>query len=462
MNISAYLKSILGDNYYLEDVLIVGPYPSHHFVDKLINHGLQKLTPTTGPTVTFIIDDGWDIFRVDAIKDAFPSGRGVRQPAPIVRRVAAIDPCGLVHAKIYYFHIRNYENTYTKRYLLLGSANASMGGFGSNSETYMNIDFADINQRDVSGVENYIEQLKAGKPGTKVPNECEFTIARNTSISLPAVRFVNDEASSFDAWLRRGRLCHQYKADQNFGKISLPLKKPLPKGELESALTKYGFGQDQDSKLFSRSYVEVISDTDDERQMPWRGKYFIETNYGYWTSSDCYLELNEEFTTPNKSAREKTLDAIISGTSQESWLSEYEHLLQQFAQQLKPNVVHEFLEHGANGISNNYYLDRARKKLDADKRRANDKFFATRFASGFSFVHVPEMGEDFNEFALNFCETIILRIKGQRVVNKLANLLKEKIDESFLNNPEDLLGYIRNNWSDKDFRRALIDFHKSN
>ncbi len=457
MKIKEYLESILGNNYYLVEALILGPYPSALFVAELLSKDLPKRKASTGPELTLLIDDGWDISRIEQINELTPQ--------PSVRRVAALDSHGLVHAKIYYFRIQNYVGNYTKRYLLLGSANASLSGFGTHAETYINIDFSDIDPGSRGEVENYIKHLKDGELGTKNLGKCErceFWVRRNTWVSLPTVRFVNDELIGFDAWLRRGRLCHQYQVDQNFGKLNLHLKKSLPKSELENTLTQFSFGQDTDSKLFSRSYVNDANNND-AHQAPWRGKYFIETNYGFWTSSDCYADRKEEFSAQRSAERKLILEQIESGNSQRDWLNDYLRVLNDVVKHLQPNRAKDYLEFGKDGKLDNIYIERAIKKLNADQIRAKDKDFAGRFTSGFSFVNFPQLGDDFDDFVKNFCKTLLLRMKGQRVLNQLANVLKNELGQHIPDCADNLLERIRVDWAEKPkFRRALIDFHKSN
>ena len=115
MQVIEYLKSILGEKYYLDEVLILGPYPSTEFVTELLCHSLQRRTPTSGPEVTLLIDDGWDTSRVDEIVEDIPSGRGIRQPKPTIRRVAASNARGLVHAKLYYFRVMNLKKNLHKK-----------------------------------------------------------------------------------------------------------------------------------------------------------------------------------------------------------------------------------------------------------------------------------------------------------------------------------------------------------
>ena len=205
MKIIDYLCLILGDTYFLDDVLILGPYPSPAFIKTFLGDGYPKRTPTSGPKLTLIIDDGWDRQQVEEIECAIPNGRGIRQPPYTIHRVSATNPRGLVHAKLYFFEASNKEKTYTKRFLLLGSANASPMGFGEHAETYINIDFADIAER--SQLYKYIKSLKSGSEPISEP--CEFRLGRNTWVQLPAVNFIDDLESGFDAWLRRGRLCHK-------------------------------------------------------------------------------------------------------------------------------------------------------------------------------------------------------------------------------------------------------------
>ena len=278
MNITKYLCTILDNKYFLDEVLILGPYPTAKFIKKFFGDYYPKRTPTTGPEITLIIDDGWDQQRIEEIEESIPNGPGIRQPHTTIHRVAANNLRGLVHAKLYYFQASNRDKNYTKRFLLVGSANASEMGFGVHAETYINIDLADIAREERTAIGQYIKSLKAKE---SIAEPCKFSLGRNTWVQLPAVNFVEDQESGFDAWLRRGRLCHKYQSDQNFGKIKLHLKKPLPTSIFEQVLKSSRFGQEQNSSVLSRSYINEIVDDDNDSDPLWRSKFFVDTYYGH-------------------------------------------------------------------------------------------------------------------------------------------------------------------------------------
>ena len=455
MNISKYISRILGNSLFLEEVVIVGPYPSPLFFSQLLGQKLRRRTPKTGPAFTIVVDDGWDPEEIEKIRNAIPSGPGIRQPKPIIRRVSTNSGRGLVHAKIYYFEAQNKARTYTKQYLLLGSANASIFGFGIHSETFITVDLGDLEADARRIVGAYLIELRAG---TKT-NGAEFCMGRGTWISLPSFRFVDEKVGNFDAWLRQGRLCHKYLPDQNFGKLSLRLKKPLPKSDIESALTGNGFRQDQDASQFNRRYLDEITVEDDEHaQWP---KLFVETYYGLWTSSQCFSEKEEEFKASNADARESELLKIKAGVDKERWLMDFRSALTAMVKKIPLDKRPDYMDLDDVGLPVNQYLERAKAKLNADFQKAANEDFSRRYVKGYEFPRVPPLSDDFEKFALDFCATIISKLGGQRVANKLALAIREAFGDDLPDNAADLLSECRKRWKKREFRNNLLAYHKS-
>ncbi|WP_295387708.1 hypothetical protein [uncultured Thiodictyon sp.] len=228
MNLETYLELLHRNRYEIDDVLVIGPYLTKNFFDRLIELSGHPRE------LTLLADDGWHQAQLDGIEQLYENRRpaGNRCQFRIIR-VAAPNPSGLVHAKIIFFKLTNQTRTYTKQMLLLGSANASEQGFGVHAETFIHIDLADIKSSERPRLSKYISDLKIGRS----VDEIWLTLQRASWIYLPEIKVVNAGIrSGFDAWLRRGHLCHKYQPDSVFGRLRLSLRKPIPPARFEANL----------------------------------------------------------------------------------------------------------------------------------------------------------------------------------------------------------------------------------
>lgn len=462
MNVNDLLREIMGSNFYLDEVLVVGPYPTAEFIKEILNHNFQKRTPTTGPELTILIDDGWNQKYIEQIQDEIPSGHGVRQPRPVIGRIAAVDPRGLVHAKIYFFRLGNFDKTYTKRYLLVGSANASKSGFGVHAETFINIDFADLDLHNRELVENYLQALKRRELSIA---GLKFSFGNKSWINLPPLKTVTANESGFDAWLRRGIICHKYQSDPSFGRLNIRLLKSLPKTTIETAINEGGLGVERDKTGVSSRYVEFNDDDTENDSALWRSKYFIETDYGYWVSGECFSSLGKNFCAPNSEERKKGLNAIkvASITTQKMWATNFiVKITNVYTSLLKTDpknefAIDEYFEIKNGDIDVLSYTRKAELKLEDDRGRAKDDGFADRFTSGYAFHRLPDLGDDFEEFARCFCESLLIKMAGRSVKNKLVVEVRKSLGHSIPDTPTALLYILRSEWA--SLRSVLVDYH---
>lgn len=466
-----FFSYTLKDKFYVDQAVIVGPYPTRGFFKKLQDLSKNDLSGANFTKLTILADDGWAQSQLDDIEEMYEVQPGKRTKLEVLR-VSAPHQSGLVHAKIYLFHLKNNAGTYSKRVLLIGSANASSQGWGMHAETFVCIDIADIKDVDErKAVVGYFDNLV----GHVDVEYVDFYLQRNSWIRLPSIKasiHIN-KASSFDNWLRRGRLCHKYQVDQTFGRLTLHLMLPLPKSLLESSINRY-FGAVQDSQGFSRNYVEMDGDDADsefeQNRNPWRKKYFVETYYGYWTSGECFDEMMSEFVSSRATERKQILETIMNadGQAHAKWLNEYTSALENVAStileqgKIDKNIsLEKFLRVENGEVALQYYRLAAEKKLQYDQRRARDRGFADRFISGYTFPTVPQVGDCFEAFALDFCQTLITKLQARKRSNLLAMAVREAIGDSEIHSllycvdeseedtaPIRLLEYLRNNWSE--------------
>lgn len=459
MDISEFINKILGSRYFLDEVVIVGPYPSKNFFDKILNNTQNRRSQCAIPKITLAVDSGVAVQAVDEIWELMPKSSGKNRPKPLMSYVTTRNGQGIFHAKIYFFKITNLARNYTKQYLLLGSANASDGGFGKNAETYITIDFTDLDNKNKIKLDSYIDNIKSGD--ALAVNPCMLNLGKTSTINLPEICFVKKEEVGFDAWLRSGKLCHRYTPDQGFGKLKLSLKKALRKNKIETILSSSGFGQDYLSDEFAWPYV-VGSDTkDDDKSVPWRGKYFIETFFGHWVSEGCFKKLSSEFHAPNESKRQDIINEIRSGNKKAEWLNRFNLSIQSVVSGIDPEYVSEYFDLSIDGELDKKYIERAKGKLESDSLTAKYPGFDERFVRGYSFVPVPQLEDQFEDFALDFCNSLLIKMRKPKKVSRIAKVVHSKL-MSIPENQESLLNELRNNWSDPSFRRQIIDYYTYN
>jgi len=447
------LKEILdhvspGQTFVLHSVTVMGPYPTAEFI-----FSIKDLKPRE---VILYADDGVPEGVLQEISNAFPA-RGRTKLK--FQRVAPKKGNGLVHAKVYLFEWKNGSlkySTQTKRCILVGSANASMQGFSLHAETFLATRvFA---QSDLSGVLRYFDDLHS-KGGASA--EC-FDLKDSGALWLPAVKVVPKlTVDSFDAWLRRGILCHKYEADQSFGKLSVNLKKPLPLGVEAEAFIKSEFSRESESTKLVRPYVQLETDISDSTP-PWRAQYFVETYFGFWASDDCYESLVRDNALGGKGSKKRAL--VLNEISQaslevhEGWVDEMLERVCRAATMLGDSA-NQYLDMRNGRLNENYYREVARKKLMRDLGYSNNKIFRERYLSGYDFQRVPALNEHFEGFVDSFCNSLLAGLRKERPKSKLVKALR-CIDESIdFDNSEVLREWLRDSWS--DVREVIFPYYKA-
>ena len=432
------------DSFSLSRVIIVGPYPTKDFfVD------LSQLEPSR---IELYVDDGCSEDCINEIREK------VRQNNCIFScdRVAPISGNGLVHSKIYFFEWVNSQGNRTKRRIVVGSANASQQGFGLHAETYVS---ADLPIKLSNLVLKYFQDLN--NCYLSETEELELPFDNGVTIWFPRMKKVR-KISSFDAWLRRGRLCHKFDPDQSFAKLTLNLKKPLPSGVMDGIFSEYGFKKESESKVFNRAYIphddEATSDN-----IKWRGTYFIETNYGHWTSSVCYSNEKKDFISISYFERENVINQVQNADKDQKdlWIKEFLQVIDKIKENINNSgyEVNEYLYINKNGCLNRReYRKSALKKLNNDSLKADDSIFVDRYISGFSFPRVPQMGDEFDDFAISFCDSV-LNNKKPKTPNRIVRAFREILkDRPYIDSGKELLDYIRSEWN--NIEDKVINFYK--
>ncbi|NMF98945.1 hypothetical protein GPA27_16320 [Aromatoleum toluolicum] len=447
------LKEILdyvspGQTFKLHSVTVMGPYPTADFI-----LSINDLKPKE---LVLYADDGVPDDVLQDISSAFPARGRTRLK---LQRVAPEKGNGLVHAKVYLFEWKNGDannSTQTKRCVLVGSANASMQGFSLHAETFLATRV--FTQSDLSGVLHYFDDLRSKGA---VPAAC-FDLNGSGALWLPAVKVVpKSTVDSFDAWLRRGILCHRYEGDQSFGKLSVRLKKPLPVGVEAEAFVKSEFSRESESTKLVRPYVQLEVDIVDSAP-PWRAQYFVETYFGFWASDDCYENLKRENIIFGKGQRKRALvleEISQSGPEvQETWISEMLERVSQAAEMLGDSAV-EYLDMKNGRLNERAYRESARKKLMRDMTLSNNSIFRQRYLSGYDFQRVPALNEHFDGFVESLCNTLLAGVRKERPKSKLVHVLKYFDGIIDCEDSEALREWLRDAWF--DVRELIVPYYKA-
>ena len=435
----------IGDGFHMARATIVGPYPTREFVEQVLSWGPDE--------IVLAVDDGWPQERIEDIALACHE----TETKLLLRRVAPADRTGLVHAKLYLFDWTNDANSYHRHVLLAGSANASRQGFGTHAEAFVHIDLANINTPDKKAALQYFGALADGRdvPITK------FYVLDKSWLSLPSLRIVHSAwPNGFDAWIRRGRLCHKYQADPSFGRLVLRLKKPMPQDVLGENLGNSGFSVVGETQTFSRPYVVYESDNEIERQT-WRQRYFTETDYGYWTSAECFSELQKEFVAAKADSRQRALDNIraMALGQRGRWIADFLDSIQDVFAGLSATQREAYFEVKANGeLDDSHYRRQAETKLGRDREKSMDSYFCSRFIAGFAFPLVPPLGDEFNEFVLILCANLLAKIQSRQIRNWLAIVLRNHEIADSSTTADELLFQLRTRWD--DLKPELIEFFR--
>lgn len=491
MTVQRYLnwENTTSDHYEVESMVIVGPYPSKHF---FVGPGsLSGCRRARSVRVTLVADDGWPLQKIKDIEKAFCKP-GKKRSLSILR---ASDSSNLVHVKAYYIVWKRIGSKSRKRTLLLGSANASRQGFGGHCESFISLDLAAIkDSTDRQSVRDYFETIQeyasAGSAELLQVNPIWFWIGKGTSAwaSLPAmtVKALDAEpsASTFIGWLRRGVLCHKFQPDNNFGKIKVTLRRPLPQGELQLLLEDSGFTTEGDQNSIVTPYLALANESGntitskftESRPPAWLRALFIETRLGFWTSEECYAQHGRRFRSVGAGSRAEKLQRLrLASESQiSSWLETAVNAVKLFRAKISEKWGVEvadsyFVEKG----SFEEWLERfrviARQKIARDRAKAADKEFRSRHVSGYEFFAMPQLGEDMREFVTSFCRTIELKNSGGKVMNLLASVVRDKFDTE--SEQCDLSAWMSRIWRDaeaddvtvgsfaRSMRQALAGYH---
>jgi hypothetical protein len=317
----------------------------------------------------------------------------------------------------------------------------------------------------------YFDSLSSGATET---DAVTFATKDGVRIWLPDIHLAAPGAPSFDSWIRAGRLCHRYAPDTSFGKLTVRLLKPLEKTNDEEIFSLQGFVRETRREVLQRAYAGTLETTDDNPQ--WRSKFFTETDYGDWTSNDCFVAQQDGdlvsrgrqvlFQSQGASERTAIVSAIRDGTDvkHEAWIEAFGGALALVATQmnewgLSPD---EYLHMKSGRVDLAKYTKKWRSKLHSDRARARIPEFYKRMETGFVFPMVPPLGSDYEAFVCSLCATLLRGTRLLRRRNALAKTIGyvlevERIAD--IDDGADLYGTLRQIWADPEQRLQIQQFH---
>lgn len=461
MDVKEFLHEVRGPrDYHLAELLVVNPYPVAEFFTAIAK-GLRP------KRCVLVVDDGWPQVRLDGVIDTLRR----RKVVVTIRRVTPIDRCGLVHAKLYLFVWKNQQGTKRSRRLYFGSPNASPQGFGQHAEVLAEVSFKHLAADVRKAASAYFDALATGSAKTA---GVSLTAADGVRLWLPAICSATEGAPSFDSWVRAGRLCHRYTPDTSFGKLTVKLRKPLPKTDDEDVFASHGFVRETRRELLQRSYAGSIDVTEDSPQ--WRAKYFTETDYGDWTSNDCFAaQLEGELTASSRPVTflaqgTKERSAVLAAVrdakdhDHERWISDFGQALAKVAAQMAPRDLdpEEYLFVKSGSLILSKYAPLWRKKLQSDRARARIPEFCKRMEAGFAFPLVPPLGPDYQEFVYGLSATLLRGARLLRRRNALARVVGDVIGVDRLaevDGGQEMYDTLVELWEDPSCRMRIQRFY---
>lgn len=452
-----YFLSHNDKKWNLSELHIIAPYPTLGFFKELLR--IELFNPKD--KLYLYVDDGWPGQIVQSIEKHLYEKLGDKRYE--LSRISA-KPVGFVHAKIYFFKWKSDKET-TFRHLLIGSANASTYGFGGHAETYAliwNGDTKAIEESETDSIEkDYFSRLiKTGE------TDCIKTrVGEHSWISLPSIKVVSKgdaggkRVGSFDAWLKRGRLCHKFDPSPNFGKFLITMDQKIPSSELKEIFASSSFVDAKSTSQLRYAYLKKSEGKKNPVEQ-WKSKYFIETNYGHWTSEECYEQNKEEFKSKSHSDLSNHIIELtyICNSSKEAILESFTGAIRELATNLGEDAK-KYIRHKSGKVDTDYYEKLASEQLDGDQELAKDKTFKERYIRGFSFPTCPSMSdEDLDEFANSFCDDLFLEMQKSRSLlarTLLSIRIKEKASWK---EGKDMLLWLRKEINWRTYHEAITGF----
>ena len=391
-----------------EEIVIVGPYPTLGFVERVVSE--LNVSPSN---ITIVVDSSWRQDVIESIRKISEKGQG-----PKIVYAQTENGNGIVHAKMYY--VKYAQETQ----LFLGSVNASENSVNNNAEfiSSYNLDFFDDDSRNE--IHNYFQNLKEGKgvPETRINLKKENNIL--SYLQFPKIKIVEKDLwGSFTNWIRKGFFFIKYDPDPNLGFLSVELKGKGEKTELDKTLEKSHsiFERSKKKNSLRYQYATNAKDKEDKKgQDKWKSKYGVETEMGCWVSRECLEELkNNNIAIPPKNKyRYNIVNSIKNMQNFEIEKKKYVVL----------NEVRK-LKKAKKGLFKNLIddpsKDKIEEKIKSDKLLVADEVYQKRYEDGYAVIPASELNLDFIDCIMtDFIDSCIINSNKTK-----KSSLTKRIDE---------------------------------
>ena len=364
-----------------EEVIIVGPYPTEGFVNRIKN----ELNPSK---IWVIADSTWkndileEISQIDRVS---------------VVKVQTGNGYGIVYAKMYCV---KYSNGETQLYF--GSVNASENSIDNNAEFISSYRLDSFPEKKKLKVLNYFDDLKNQKDVGPI----EVDLKKFSRLLFPKISICrNETASSFVNWIRKGSFFVKYDADSNFGSLSINVKSgKLEKSQWQRLLEGTPLESDQGAvKTVLRFPYAKERDFAKKTVQHWKDKYGIVTEIGCWVSEECIHDHKDEIP-PTNEARLNIVERIQSIKD-----SECKKIADDFITSISTKdkrLLRQLI------ILPKNFADEIIKKREQDKILIQEKAFLDRYKSGYAQIPASVLNMDFLESIINdFINTCIIKSK---------------------------------------------------
>lgn len=336
----------------------------------------------------------------------------------------------LLHAKLYYLHFRA-SRTRNVRYLVWGSANATTHGFTENGEVLSRIQ---LDGRSHRSVIDYFESFFARSSGRVPSIQCNVSGGRRpVSLSLPPIQFKPllqaERLTSFDAWLATGKLIQPWAPPNNFLTFELQLRRAFPQNEQEELASRFGFGRASDTESRKLLRYNYLASHDQrprgESVSRWKAKLCAQTPLGYWCSAACFRERESAFVVGDRSLRSEhllfleSLPATVQSLLKEPSVDRYIEAVGALAQAVPDQ--NEWFGNISLKQLRQREAERAAKRLEVDRRRARNKYFATHYRARLLEFSMPSFlsdQESWTEFRESWLEEVVLESTKIKVMIK--------------------------------------------
>lgn len=255
-------------------------------------------------------------------------------------------------------------------------------------------------------------------------------------------------------------LCHRYQPDPRFGAILVKLKRALPPSELGRLFVDANSEFEAERDVVRFPYVPLNAPIGTAGH--WRSKYFAETPFGYWTSRECFAELDQRnaFHGKGEGRRRELLEHIAHAAKaqQNEWAKGFIKRLDVIAERVRREArrlrvePHHLFQMDGRHVKAGYYRSRALQQIRQHATLAADKSFENRYVRGHTFVRVPAMradAESFEELALGFCDSVLIAAARTQSRSRLATVLQDALEEDLSDmSSRKMLAMLRERWTE--------------